>query len=198
MDIEERMRFIPAWHDTGNCMDRRHILWVYELLMRMKPQRTLEIGGYSGCSSSAFVAAGVPEAHFAEIAPRRDFIEVVNGHGTIHARKGCEVLDYSDPFDVVLVDGSHELDAVKEEYDALMAKPPRVIIAHDINSAIVGFPKCEGANMLFRSLYDGGWYWNADREEREGEMTHRGIGFFTLDKPMRNMVLDAMIAAECL
>ena len=115
--------WLPAWHNTGECIDVRHILWVYELLMRMKPQRTLEIGGYSGCSSSAFVAAGIPDAHFAEIAPRRDFIEVVNGHGTIHARKGCEVLDYSDPFDVVLVDGSHEMGAVQEGYAAMMRKP---------------------------------------------------------------------------
>ena len=198
MDIEKRMSFIPAWHDTGNCMDKRHILWVYELLMRMKPQRTLEIGGYSGCSSSAFVAAGIPDAHFAEIAPRRDFIEVVNGHGTIHARKGCEVLDYSDPFDVVLVDGSHEMEAVQEEYAALMRKPPKVIIAHDVNSAFVGFPLCEGPDWLFNTLAESGWDGEQDCQLRPFEMTHRGIAFFTKDQGLRDMILDAMTAAECL
>lgn len=198
MGIEERMSFIPGWHDTGNCMDKRHILWVYELLIRMKPLRTLEIGGYSGCSSSAFVAAGVPDAHFAEIAPRSDFLSVVQGHGMIHVRKGCDVLRGEPVFDVVLMDGSHELEAVKEEYDALMAKPPRIIIAHDINSSVVGFPLCEGPDWLFNTLAGSGWDGEQDCQLRECEMTHRGIAFFTKDQDLRDMILDAMIAAECL
>jgi len=176
--------FIPAWHDMGNCMDRRHIACVYEFLMRMQPARTLEIGGYSGCSSSAFVAAGIPDAHFAEIGPRRDFLEVVAGHGIIHQAKGCDVLRDERHFDVVLVDGSHELQAVQEELFELMQKPPLVIIAHDVNSMNVGFPLCEGAAHLWEELDALGWYWMCDKQFRQGEKTERGLLIATQDKSL--------------
>lgn len=169
--------FIPPWHDTGNCMDKRHIACVYELLMLLKPTRTLEIGGYSGCSSSAFIAAGIPDAHFAEIAPRRDFLSVIGDKAVhaVHPVKGCYVLANEAQFEVVLVDGSHELDAVKEELEQLLTKPPRVIIAHDVNSMNVGFPLCEGAAHLWNELVRLGWTGRVDLKAREGERTDRGL-----------------------
>lgn len=183
--------FIPSWHEPGNCMDRRHIACVYELLMLMKPARTLEIGGYSGCSSSAFVAAGILDAHFSEIAPRADFLSVVSGFGYVHHRKGCEVLREMDPFDVVLVDGSHDLVSVTEELEQLLAKPPKVIIAHDVNSTNVGFPLCEGAAHLWNEIQRLGWRGRVDVKAREGERTDRGLMMATLDPALIRYIDDA-------
>lgn len=175
-------------------MDRRHIAWVYEVLIRMQPSRTLEIGGYSGCSSSAFVAANIPDAHFAEVSPRADFLSVVRGHGTIHQRKGADVLSDGMPFDVVLVDGSHELEAVTEELDQLLANPPRLIIAHDVRSTSVGFPMCEGAAYLEQVLWSVGWLWEVDAEPREGERTDRGLLMATRDPDLIQLVREAKAA----
>lgn len=173
--------WIPVYHETGACADRRHILWIYEILKRTGVKRTLEIGVHSGCSSAAFVAAGVPDAHFCDPTRRDDAMSVIAGHGTFHQRKGCEVLQNEQRFDLVFVDGRHDMEAVQEEWEALEAKPPAIIIAHDVNSTNVGFPYCEGAKWLWGKLLEFGWYDVCDKESREGEMTHRGMLACTTD-----------------
>lgn len=55
-DILDLTPWIPDWHDQGACMDRRHILWLRDLLMQTGVQRTLEIGVHTGASASAFIA----------------------------------------------------------------------------------------------------------------------------------------------
>lgn len=173
--IEALTPWIPAWHDTGNCMDRRHILWIYEILKRMKVERTLEIGVYSGCSSSAFVHAGVVDAHFCDVTRRADAMQVIDGHGTFHQRKGCDVLRDEKPFDLVFVDGAHDFASVSEELTALMDNPPEIIVAHDVNSSAVGFPYCEGAAYLWERLQAWGWHCIVDAKDRPGEITKRGM-----------------------
>ena len=173
--IEALTPWIPAWHDTGNCMDRRHILWIYEILTRMEVERTLEIGVYSGCSSSAFVHAGVVDAHFCDVTRRADAMQVIDGHGTFHQRKGCDVLRDEKPFDLVFVDGAHDFASVSDELTALMDNPPEIIVAHDVNSSAVGFPHCEGAAYLWERLQVLGWHCIVDAKDRPGEMTKRGM-----------------------
>lgn len=172
-------------------------MWVYELLTRMKPTRTLEIGGYTGCSSSAFVAAGVPDAHFAEISPNEKFRSVVLGNGTIHQRKGCDVIRDEAPFDVILVDGAHDMDSVMEELHEILAKPPKVIIAHDIGSTDVGYPHCEGARHLYWELARNGWDGECDWEHRDGERTERGLMIVTKDDGLIELISEAKEAAGC-
>lgn len=183
--------WIPAWHETGACADRRHILWIYEVLKRTGVQRTLEIGVHSGCSSSAFVAAGVSDAHFCDPTKREDAMSVIEGRGTFHQRKGVDVLRSEAPFDLVFVDGRHDMEAVMEELAALLDNPPAIIIAHDINSTAAGFPYCEGAAYLWETLRQDGWVGNLDRRDRDGEMTLRGLAVLTCKKEYFRPILDA-------
>lgn len=182
--------WIPAWHETGACADRRHILWIYEVLKRTEVQRTLEIGVHSGCSSSAFVAAGVPDAHFCDPTRRADAMSVIEGHGTFHQRRGVDVLRSEPRFDLVFVDGRHDMEAVTEELAALLDNPPDIIIAHDVNSTNVGFPHCEGAEHLFNVLMQGGWIGAIDREQRPNEITHRGLVMLTNDKSHCEVIIS--------
>lgn len=167
--------WIPAWHETGACADRRHILWIYEVLKRTGVRRTLEIGVHSGCSSSAFVAAGVPDAHFCDPTRRDDAMSVIEGHGTFHQRRGVDVLRSEPRFDLVFVDGRHDMEAVTEELAALLDNPPDIIIAHDVKSSEFGFPHCEGAAHLGAFLSGQCVRAMLDGKERPGEMTHRGL-----------------------
>lgn len=173
--IEALTQWAPAWHDTGNCMDRRHILWLYEILTRLDIDRTLEIGVYSGCSSAAFVHAEVADAHFCDVTRRADAMSVIEGRGTFHQRKGCDVLRDEKPFDLVFVDGAHDFASVSEELTALIDKTPTIIVAHDVNSSAVGFPHCEGAAYLWELLQVWGWHCIVDAKDRPGEMTKRGM-----------------------
>lgn len=173
--IEALTQWVPAWHDTGNCMDRRHILWLYEILTRLDIDRTLEIGVYSGCSSAAFVHAEVADAHFCDVTRRADAMSVIEGRGTFHQRKGCDVLRDESLFDLVFVDGAHDYASVSEELTALIDKTPTIIVAHDVNSSAVGFPHCEGAHYLWETLQGWGWQCWVDAKDRPGEMTKRGM-----------------------
>ena len=190
-EVVEATPWIPAWHETGACMDRRHILWLYRILKATGVQRTLEIGVHSGASSSAFVAAEVPDAHFCDIASRADAMSVIQGKGTFHQRKGCEVLRDEAPFDLVFVDGNHSADAVAEEISALELKPPAIIVAHDVNSTAAGYPHCEGAANLREWAKANYTFVYFDGCERQGEATHRGIMVATSDIKLARLFVYA-------
>jgi hypothetical protein len=203
-EVIARTPWIPAWFDTGASMDRRHILWLYEVLKATGVKRTLEIGSYHGCSSSAFIAAGIPDAHFADISVHQRMRDVIGDKGTIHQRKGCDVLRDEEPFDLVLLDGAHDLQSVREELDELQVKAPQFIVAHDTNSTNLDFPYCEGAWCLWDDLSRQyptiDWDAVEDTKTRAGEMTGRGmlIAFREHDKGHLKTLYDAQRLTGCL
>jgi len=174
-DIIDLTPFVPSWHEQGSCMDRRHILWLQYLLMRTGVQRSLEIGVHTGASSSAFIAAKVPDAHFADITRTIEAVRVIGHRGTFHQRKGCDVLIDEAPFDLVLVDGAHDIDSVSEEILAMRIKEPRIIVAHDVNSSAAGYAHCDGARLLWDHLVEDGWLITIDTKDRVCEATKRGM-----------------------
>ena len=187
LDILDLTPWIPDWHDQGSCMDRRHILWLRYLLMQTGVQRTLEIGVHTGASASAFIAAKVPDAHFADLGFTLEARKVIGDRGTLHQHKGCDILYAMPPFDLVLVDGNHDMDSVTEEIEALEQKTPRIIVAHDINSTAAGYPYCEGAAHLHKHLLESGWLITTDTEDRVGEATKRGMLVATRDPDLHQI-----------
>lgn len=188
--------WIPSWHETGASIDRRHCLWIYEILKRTGVKRTLEIGSHNGCSSSAFIHANIPDAHFADVTVNHMMREVIGDKGTIHQRKGCDVIREEAPFDLIFLDGAHDLKSVQEEWEAMQDKLPRILILHDSWSKHAGFPHCEGPDWLCDNIpleWDG----ENDMDAREGEMTHRGMTVLTREPKLREMVLEAMLEAGC-
>jgi predicted O-methyltransferase YrrM len=192
-DIIDLTQWIPDWHDQGACMDRRHILWLRYLLMQTKVQRTLEIGVHTGASASAFVAANIADAHFADLGFCLEARKVIGDHGTLHQRKGAEVLLAMPPFDLVLVDGNHSMEAVTEEIEALDANPPLIIVAHDVRSTAAGYPYCEGAAHLHQHLSDAGWLITIDAKDRVGEATKRGMLVATRDADIHQIATDTWL-----
>lgn len=188
--------YVPAWHETGTCMDRRHILCLHDVLVLTGMQRTLEIGTHTGASASAFIAAGIPDAHFCDPTTYQQALNVIGGRGTVHARKGCDVLADQPPFDMVLVDGAHDLVSVCEELMVLLKKPPAIIMAHDVSSTKAGFILCEGAAYLVDALKEDGWTCIIDDKYREGEMTHRGLLMATKDQRLAD-IMAAVAARIC-
>lgn len=190
-EVVEATPWIPAWHETGACMDRRHILWLYRILSATGVSRTLEIGVHSGASSSAFVAAEVADAHFCDITRRVDAMSVIRGKGTFHQRKGCEVLRDEPPFDLVFVDGNHSADAVAEEIADLEWKPPYILVAHDVFSTDAGYPHCEGAANLREWAKANYPFVHFDGYERQGEATQRGMMVATSIPSVAEAIIEA-------
>jgi hypothetical protein len=185
--------FVPSWHEHGSCMDRRHILWLQYLLMRTGVQRTLEIGVHTGASSSAFIAAKVPDAHFADITRTMEAVRVIGDRGTFHQRKGVEVLIDEQPFDLVLVDGAHDVDSVSEEIAALRINEPRIIVAHDVGSSAAGYAHCEGARLLWDHLVEDGWLVTVDHSDRPAEATKRGMLVATRDPDLHQIAKETWL-----
>ena len=192
-DIIDLTQWIPDWHDNGACMDRRHILWLRYLLMQTKVQRTLEIGVHTGASASAFIAANIADAHFADLGFNIEARKVIGDRGTLHQCKGAEVLLAMPPFDLVLVDGNHSMEAVAEEIEALDANPPLIIVGHDVCSTAAGYPYCEGAAHLHQHLRDAGWLITVDAEDRPGEATKRGMMVATRDADIHQIATDTWL-----
>ena len=190
-EVVEATPWIPAWHETGACMDRRHILWLYRILKAAGVQRTLEIGVHSGASSSAFVEAGVPDAHFCDIASRADAMSVIRGKGTFHQRKGCDVIMDEPVFDLVFVDGNHSADAVAEEIFELSLGKPDILVAHDVFSTDAGYPHCEGAANLREWAKANYTFVHFDGYKREGEATHRGMMVATSIPAVGEAIIEA-------
>ena len=189
-DIINRTPWIPSWHESGACMDRRHILWLQYLLIKTKVQRTLEIGVHTGASASAFIAARVPEPHFCDPTYTVEAQRVIDGRGHFHQQKGCDTLNALPAFDLVLVDGIHSMEAVTEEIAALEAKPPRIIVAHDVCSTDAGYPYCEGAAHLMEHLRNTGWIIFLDAIDRPLEATKRGMMVATREDSLHQIAFE--------
>jgi hypothetical protein len=190
-DVKAATQFVPRWHETGACMDRRHILWLYDVLVLTGVQRTLEIGTHTGASASAFIAARIPDAQFADPSMTAEALTVIQGRGTFHQARGCDVMLANDTYDLVLVDGNHSMEAVCEEILVLLKKPPAIIVAHDVCSTAAGFAHCEGAAYLRETLTDDGWTCIVDDAKRDGEMTHRGLLMATKDQGLADLISGA-------
>lgn len=183
--------WIPRWHDHGPCMDRRHILWLHDILVATGVQRTLEIGTHTGASASAFIAANVSDAQFADPSMTAEALSVIRGRGTFHQARGCDVLLAQPAYELVLVDGNHAMEAVCEEILVLLKKPPAIIVGHDVSSTAAGFAHCEGAAYLWEALLHDGWDCIVDNAKRDGEMTHRGMLVATKDQRLKALVTGA-------
>lgn len=176
--------WIPEWHDPGGSTDKRHIWWLLEVIKATEVKRTLEIGVLDGCASSAFVNEG---AEFCDISWNAKARIICNGK-IQHQRKGVDVLRSEEHYDLVFVDGSHELKDVEEEVNALLAKPPKIIVAHDVNSTAAGFPHCEGAHYLMERLQQEGWIITIDAKKRPNEKTERGMLMATKDSDLHEII----------
>jgi len=183
--------FIPEHWESGSCADRRHILWLRDILASVKPARTLEVGVHSGCTASAFIDANVPDAVFCDISVRSDARAIV-GERLIQS-KGSDTILSSERFDFVFLDGAHDLESVKEEWSALQYKMPNIIAAHDVNSNVAGFPYCEGPAWLRDHLVSEGWLVSSDDLDRPEEVTKRGIMFATRDPALHHLIEKARL-----
>lgn len=190
-------QFVPSWWESGSCADKRHIVWLRDVLTAIKPNRTLEVGVHSGCTASAFVNAGVPDAGFCDISIRADARSVV-GQRRFHRTPGKDVIGTEPRYDFVFLDGAHDLESVRSEYESLMqdGKTPSVIAAHDVSSLAVGFPYCEGPAWLQERLASDGWLISVDDKDRPEEVTKRGIMFATRD-PEKHAAIERVKLMSC-
>ena len=176
------------------CMDKRHILALKKVVDFLRPHSSVEIGSFSGCSATAL--SDVPEPHFVDICKMDSLAKVLDGipQSQFHLERGEDFLRRTagTPYDLVFVDGGHDLPTVSGEIAAILASPPRVVAAHDVNATVVGHEACEGAKYLREKLVAEGWscYW--DQEYREGEYTERGFFLATRDPEIAPLLAEAL------
>jgi hypothetical protein len=163
------------------AIDDRHVQWIYATLRAAKPQAIIEIGCFQGASTLAFMQAldkkYVQRAHLIDVNIQQSVKDLARPGVQLYETYSTTALPTIDESGdiAILVDGDHSYNAVAAELPLVLAKNPRIIIAHDVNATAVGYGDCEGPAWLWSELQAKGWTCVVDCSRRYGELTHRGL-----------------------
>jgi hypothetical protein len=158
-------------------MDARHAEWIKAAIQRLKPNIAVEVGCHLGVSTLAILEAGVPDVRLIDTVITPSVRRMAEDYGAAVYRESSETaLPKMPPLKdgVVLLDGDHSYAVVSREASILNDNVPRVIIAHDVSSLLVGLG-CEGCIWLWHMLQAAGWLCYVDCIPRSGERTNRGV-----------------------
>lgn len=198
----EATAYKNCFDDPHQCMDRRHIFTLFDVLCAGEFRSALELGCYKGASTTAFVEAlnlgAIKAATFCDVEPNYSSANVV-----MNTKRGEVILTHDvssrvlasniSVYDFIFVDASHDLESVEAELAHILRRLPRCIMAHDTNATEMGLPKCEGAKHLRdvirkHPLYRGKCI--EDTTVRDGEATYRGLFFATSDQELYEKARD--------
>tara|TARA_Y100000401_G_C8264495_1_gene195038 strand:+ start:133 stop:753 length:621 start_codon:yes stop_codon:yes gene_type:complete len=195
---------------TLNCdhpdwlADKRHVEIIYEFLMANNFNRVAEIGSYSGFSTAAFIEAlnqGKDfKFHISETVPTRQLKTLISlckkpDNIMLHVETGEKVLEYWRDFDFVFIDGDHDIKGAGAELLMVLRYGIPNLMAHDTNiyKKRCGYP-CKGAELIARTMKSHkDYYWLEDKEERQGELTDRGLFFATMDENKYNVAKEIFL-----
>lgn len=194
-----------CYRNPRNCMDKRHVYTLFDILCSVPFKSALEVGCADGASSTAFVEAmkRTDDLRCTFVDPRitQSLIDVVDSQrdstrALIVQGTSYDVLrspeTYGGPFDFVCLDGNHDYESVAAEIALVNRTNLLGIAGHDTSATVAGYPKAEGAELLKRTvMFDWGWYCIEDNQKREGEETQRGLFFGT---PSREVYKRAVAA----
>lgn len=179
----------PAGKGRGS-IDLRHAAFMHDVLAGIEARRVLEIGSLRGVSASAILAASRPgRAHvLCEPSPTPELIRLVDRHNA--QRPGsCEIAAMTSfelfrrsrgEWDVVHVDGSHKIEAVRTEADWIVRHLVPGVFAHDTRShETEKNDDFLGVTYLMERLRAAGYMITEDAERRPCERTHLGFCFAT-------------------
>lgn len=189
--------YAHCYDHRAMCMDERHVYIIHEILRAWPFQNAVELGSFWGASTTAFVeainAGSAMAATICEVSPSSSLTSVLaNCKHPKQIRETRElswdVLAAMEHFDFVLVDANHDLESVSRELSLLLVRRPLCIMAHDTNATAAGYPKCEGAEHLKKTITELPGYFGSplyqtleDCAKREGEQTERGLFFATTE-----------------
>ena len=204
MDFEKYEFTLDCDHPDW-LTDKRHVEIIYEFLMANDFKRVAEIGSYSGFSTAAFIEAlnqGKDfKFHISELAPTRQLKALISlckkpDNIILHVQTGEEVLEYWRDFDFVFIDGDHDVKGAGAELLMILRYGIPNLMAHDTNIYKIDkiYHPCKGAELIARTMKSHkDYYWLEDKEERQGELTDRGLFFATMDENKYNVAKEIFL-----
>jgi hypothetical protein len=204
MDFEKYEFTLDCDHPDW-LTDKRHVEIIYEFLMANDFKRVAEIGSYSGFSTAAFIEAlnqGKDfKFHISELAPTRQLKALISlckkpDNIILHVQTGEEVLEYWRDFDFVFIDGDHDVKGAGAELLMILRYGIPNLMAHDSNIYKIDkiYHPCKGAELIARTMKSHkDYYWLEDKEERQGELTDRGLFFATMDENKYNVAKEIFL-----
>lgn len=175
---------LPPHFTAGWWMDRRHVKFIYALLMTGLFRRVLEIGCHHGSSTAALVQAAQDgadlEIHLCDPDDSPVLRRVLETYPVKvqwwHRWHRCDSLRVigQRQWDLVIVDGDHSLQHVSRELGLLLYHEIPTVIAHDVEYR--SNPGCDGAVYLGEAMaLHPAYQCVVDARPRAGEHTHRGL-----------------------
>lgn len=161
-------------------MDARHVELIYRLVRTGLFKNILEIGSWNGFSTSAFVQAQIDGADFeltvCEIDIRPRLMQVLKkSPSDVTVRQLPSKVVINKSYDLILVDGDHQLSVVAEEIEALLRCNTPNILAHDTSAWVPWFDGSRHLANVFR--HHTAYQSIEDNKKRPGEWTERGLFF---------------------
>jgi predicted O-methyltransferase YrrM len=109
------------------------------LVKAVAPDRAIEIGGESGSSARAYVAAGVPEVITIDVAPTAELRAAAESDPriTLVEERSPQALAGLPPSTFWVIDGDHNYSVVRAELEAILARNAQderdsLLIFHDV------------------------------------------------------------------
>ena len=204
MDFEKYEFTLDCDHPDW-LTDKRHVEIIYEFLMANDFKRVAEIGSYSGFSTAAFIEAlnqGKDfKFHISELTPTRQLKALISlckkpDNIILHVQTGEEVLEHWRDFDFVFIDGDHDVKGAGAELLMILRYGIPNLMAHDTNIYKIDkiYHPCKGAELIARTMKSHkDYYWLEDKEERQGELTDRGLFFATMDENKYNVAKEIFL-----
>lgn len=164
-------------------------------------EHALELGGYDGASTTAFVESlrqgHLPRLTVSEVRVGQSLCSVLDRAGAFASLltiPSWELLAMDGAYDFILVDANHDMESVSKELEHILRRQPLCVMAHDTNATDMGYPRAEGARHLRETLrkhpaYQGKCIEDAVR--REGEETHRGLFLATTNPDLFKRAREA-------
>ena len=184
--------------NTEWLTDTRHVRIIHEFLMSNDFSDVMEIGSYTGLSTSAFIEAlnkGKDfTLHISEPNITSELLALIGMCNKpekiiINTDDGYSMLKKRPEAEFVFIDGDHSIQGAGIETLQLLRNKTPNIMAHDINLEQCQMA-CSGKGSelmgrVFASHRD--YYYIEDKKKRDGERTERGFMFATTSKENYNI-----------
>lgn len=172
--------------DDGWSMDYTHVMILFNLLCAYPYRRVLEIGSHRGFSTTAFIEAismGCSfEVHLCDTEFKQSVYEICKGYNQIHMHRmrSAQYLASAGKFDFALLDGSHIMEDVEDEFEYLSMNDISTLLLHDTCTQNLPqnmtTPWYDGPLLLKNKLMASpNWLCIEDTSYRKGEQTERGL-----------------------
>tara|TARA_R110002020_G_scaffold3005_7_gene13918 strand:+ start:93 stop:734 length:642 start_codon:yes stop_codon:yes gene_type:complete len=197
VDFDKYSESYEAAQSKSWLMDKRHISIIHNIIMCNSFKRILQIGIYTGFSSSAtFTALDKGknfDLHLVDVEPQHSVEKLIEAcdkpdNISVHSMLSSKFWpSLSKKIDLVIIDGGHTIPDTSIDLFYSLENNIQNIISHDSNAWVnpEWGDMCIGSKQIARILQnDRRFHCLEDKKNRPNESTYRGLVYATMKEEL--------------